>query len=128
MFPDNNAQSKDYFQLEANGSVHRNGQCGYGGVIRDQEGRWICGYSGKMNPVPPAIAELMRIITGLTICWNRGFRNIFVHSNCIETINLITRGSIMVHPFRDMIEDVRGLFYHRDWNVIINHRFRKIIP
>lgn len=56
--------------------------------------------------------------------WSRGYRNISVRSDCIEAINLITRGRNSAHPFHDINDDAKAFVCNRPWQVIINHSIK----
>ncbi|XP_028783831.1 uncharacterized protein LOC114739897 [Neltuma alba] len=91
------------FHLESDGSVLKDNSSGCGGMLRLQE-----------------VVEIFGIFYGLQMCWDRGIRDIVVHSDCLEAINLLIRGYNLDHPFRDLIEETR-LLLHRDWQVYLSY-------
>ena len=124
---DRNAQVPDNFWiLETDGSVLASGSSGCGGVVKKHDGQWILGYSCKLVPTPPAIAEVMAILNGLHLCWQRGCRNVFVFSDCIEALQLLIHGCQPHHPFFDIISETR-LFTQRNWDVHLQHRNREFL-
>ncbi|XP_028785559.1 uncharacterized protein LOC114741452 [Neltuma alba] len=102
--------------LEVDGLVLTNGDSSCGGVIKDEDGRWIVGFRCKLVPVPPAMAELLGVMHGLQLCWERGYRKILLRSDCVSVLNLLSRGCEGDHPFNDIILDARMMMY-RDWQV-----------
>ncbi|KAJ1428092.1 Ribonuclease H-like superfamily [Sesbania bispinosa] len=66
------------FALNTDGSVSDT-TAGFGGIIRTQDGSWLGGYYGSLKDVDILGAELIAILEGLHICWNRNLRNIKAH-------------------------------------------------
>ncbi|XP_028794256.1 uncharacterized protein LOC114749883 [Neltuma alba] len=46
-----------YVTLEVDGSVLQDGRSGCRGILKDEKGGWICGFSCKLTTVPSAIVE-----------------------------------------------------------------------
>lgn len=52
------------------------GEAGFGGVIRDEQGKWRGGYYGKVGISTSLIAELWSIRAGITMTKELGSRNL----------------------------------------------------
>lgn len=100
-------------KLEIDGSVLPNGASGCGGVLKSPQGNWMGGFSCKLTTVLPTIAELIGINNGLQLCWNRGYSNIVVMTDCTKTL-CMTRS---IHIYRPIVQDSRVLL-HREWQVV----------
>ncbi|XP_054825717.1 uncharacterized protein LOC129323160 [Prosopis cineraria] len=61
---------------------------------------------------------------GCNICWERGYRNFSVFLDGAEAVNLILRGSVVHHPFQDIIAEAKS-FYYRYWNFSLNLSYRE---
>ncbi|EOY31223.1 Uncharacterized protein TCM_038187 [Theobroma cacao] len=46
------------------------------GVLRDEHGNWLCGFSMKLEKCSAFRAELWGIFKGLSLAWELGYRNI----------------------------------------------------
>ena len=49
------------------------GASGFGGLIYDQNGTWICGYARKVGIATSVVAELWGLKAGLSIVVSMGF-------------------------------------------------------
>ncbi|XP_028093436.1 uncharacterized protein LOC114293550 [Camellia sinensis] len=54
-------------KLYTDGSRRVGGDGGFGGLIRDERGTWVCGYYGKLHSGTSLEAELWAVYKGLTI-------------------------------------------------------------
>ena len=116
-------RQQGFYHLETDGSVLSSGSSGCGGIIKNSNGDWRGGYALKLTNVPPSIAELIAIIQGLQICRNRSYKKIHIWTNSLEAVNLLMRGCLATHPFKEVIDEARLLF-GCDWQVILTHRQR----
>ncbi|KAK7269022.1 hypothetical protein RIF29_21737 [Crotalaria pallida] len=58
--------------LNVDGSVMGNpGAAGFGGLVRTNEGKWLCGFAGHFGTSNNIHMELLAIYQGLVIAWNR---------------------------------------------------------
>lgn len=99
---------------------------GCGGVIKDMEDQWICGFSSKPQRMQPDIEEIMGILIGLHICWDRRFKTVIVTTDNLVAINLLQRGCHMNHSYLDDIEEAKR-YLHREWTVILQYKEREVI-
>ncbi|XP_028784123.1 uncharacterized protein LOC114740158 [Neltuma alba] len=82
----------NFVKLEVDGSVLQDGRSGCGGAVWSSYDQWLVGFSCKLTSVPPAIAELLGILHGLQLCWDKRYRNIAIYTDCVETLSMIYRG------------------------------------
>lgn len=68
---------------------------GCGGVLRDDRGRFVFGYSHRLHPCTVLESELWSIFHGLRIAWSRGFTKIVIESDCSVAIDLLQQGEVM---------------------------------
>lgn len=111
----------DSVNLVSDASVRNMGQSSCGGAILGSNNSWLCGFMCKLNRVPIAIAEVLGIVHGLYLCWQRGFKKVHIFSDSLEAIQLLTWGCEDHHPYRDIIEETNLLFLHRDWETTLDH-------
>ncbi|MED6126981.1 hypothetical protein PIB30_083702 [Stylosanthes scabra] len=51
-------------------------RAGCGGVLRNEQGRWLAGYSFNMDTVTAYNAELQGVVEGLSLAWRLGIRRL----------------------------------------------------
>ncbi|XP_019433682.1 PREDICTED: uncharacterized protein LOC109340441 [Lupinus angustifolius] len=94
---------------------------GWGGVLRDHDGRWISGISGSGNDGCPLLAELLAIQHGLQHAWQLGYRRIDCETDYLEVVELIN-GDLNVcnHWYIDIILSIRGMWLWH-WDLSLTH-------
>ncbi|XP_054806220.1 uncharacterized protein LOC129308869 [Prosopis cineraria] len=117
---------KGFVRLDVDGSVYANGLATCGGALIYENGRWITSFCGKLGQLPPVLAEIIGIIMGLEICWSAGLLKIEVCTDCVEAINLLTKGFNEDHPFQDILSYATNVL-NRNWSISINFGFRIVI-
>lgn len=55
-------------KVEVDVSVLDDGQSRCGGVMKDNKGNWLCGFTCKLIKVPPVVSEQIGIIHRLHLC------------------------------------------------------------
>ncbi|KAK8502048.1 hypothetical protein V6N12_003397 [Hibiscus sabdariffa] len=83
-----------WHKLNSDGALDsRNGIVSCGGLIRDDRGSWLIGFSKRIGICSILEAELWGIYEGLFAAWSIGSRYLLVESDCLEAINLINNRS-----------------------------------
>lgn len=72
---------KSYVKLNVNGSC--------GGIIRDDQGRWICAFSKFVGKCNALMADIWGIYEGLKLIVARGFERVEINCDSLESINII---------------------------------------
>lgn len=63
-----------WIALNVDGSALTNpGAAGFGGIIRNHEGRFMLGFSGSVGWSNILYAELMGLLKGMLLCWEEGY-------------------------------------------------------
>ncbi|KAJ1440044.1 Ribonuclease H domain [Sesbania bispinosa] len=112
--------SGDTLALNIDGSVRGN-KAGFGGLVRNNVGKWQLGFFGHLGEKDILFAELTAILRGLHICWEKDFKNVQCWSDSQTTVNLILMDVSHFHLFANLVKEIRGLL-NRDWVVSINHK------
>ncbi|CAJ2638969.1 unnamed protein product [Trifolium pratense] len=97
---------------------------GYGGLLRNKEGKYIWGFYGSAAMQNILFAEIMAIWYGLKLCWERGFRKVLCCSDSLLSVNLIKEGVTAHHRLANEICCIRKLLAN-DWEVILTHTLRE---
>ena len=91
-----------YVKLNVDGS-YRDGCGTYGGILRDEDGNWVWGFSGKCNDSSPLHAELMGLREGLQALKDRGILRALVETDSSLAVNLVLGYPDESHPLLDLI-------------------------
>lgn len=62
---------------------------GNGGVLRDEEGQWMLGYTLRTSCNTIEEAETWAIIKGLELAWDKGIRRMVVECDSQKVVNWI---------------------------------------
>lgn len=77
------------------------------------------GYEFFCHPQPSFLS-----CTGLSICWDRGFRFVTCVSDSLIVVTYINRGVSLHHRYNTVIGEIRK-FLHLDWQMSITHECRE---
>lgn len=111
--------------LNVDGSSLGNpGRVGFGGVIQSSEGEWIAGFASFIGHSNNLHVELLAILNGLLIGWNKDFRNIICYSNSLNVVNLVKESMSPFHKYATIILDIHELL-GRNWSVKFSHTLRE---
>ncbi|XP_019416401.1 PREDICTED: uncharacterized protein LOC109327691 [Lupinus angustifolius] len=96
-----------------------------GGVIRNDDGFWISGFSTIFGIGSSIQAELLAIEFGLKLAWTLGYRKIILESDCLEVIHIISgRVQVCLERLAGIILSISGLL-ERHWEVLTHHILRE---
>lgn len=115
-----------WFKVNTDGASKGNsGMVGCGGVLRDDQGRWVSGFDMNIGYCSAFRAELWGILKGVELAWNNGIRRLVVESYSASIISLLNgnkRGSRAgLDKFIDRILDWKS----RDRCVTFRHTLRE---
>ncbi|KAL5772191.1 hypothetical protein ACOSQ2_012115 [Xanthoceras sorbifolium] len=115
----------DIIKKSSDGS--RSGKAGHiaaGGVLSDQNRRWIKGFAVSKRYRSTVKAELRAILEGLFMTWDVGFRRVQVDSDSLEAVALINGECNDNNPLLHLVHRCRSLM-NRNWPCVLEHVFRK---
>lgn len=104
-------------------SLGNPGPAGFGGLIRNHLGEWICGFSGSCGFADNLAAELQGINYGLELAWHKGYRNVILESDSKCALDLLT-ATTTFHSLSPLLVHINSLLI-RDWNVKLQHNHRE---
>lgn len=82
----------------------------YGGLARDEFGRWIVGCYGKIHGCVSTLnAELEGILFGLNMAHEKGWNRALIESDSMEAVDLVNNEEDSHHPLANIIEDCMEL-------------------
>ncbi|KAF7842623.1 putative ribonuclease H protein At1g65750 family [Senna tora] len=114
-----------FWKLNTDGSALGNpGPAGVGGILRNDEGAWVGGFSEYIGVRSNMFAELLAIKKGLMLSLDLGLRRLEVESDCLECIKLIKQDVGATHQLGIILQDIRELMKPFE-SISINHIFRE---
>nr|ABN09101.1 Ribonuclease H [Medicago truncatula] len=112
-------------KINVDGSSFGNpGRAGFGGLIRNDVGGWIHGFSESCGRVSNLLVELYAILNGLQLAWDLGFRIITLEPDYKSALDLILDNDTTYHPHAIVLGRIRTLM-SRDWSLLFNHTLRE---
>lgn len=112
-----------YVKLNTDGcNRHNSTQASTGGLLQDENGRWLSGFTANMGHSDSLMAETWVAIYGLEMAWSAGHRRVILKMDSKVLAAMITsqRHQRRFFPMLHKIEEL----LNRDWEVIIRHVFR----
>jgi ribonuclease HI len=97
---------------------------GFGGLIRNSAGTFLGGYYGTAVQPNILYAEIMAVLHGLELCWNKGCRKVVCCSDSLQAVKLINEGVLPYHSFANEINKIRQM-RSRAWTVLFEHTLRE---
>ncbi|CAA7051324.1 unnamed protein product [Microthlaspi erraticum] len=95
-----------------------------GGVLRDENGMWICGFALKLGICSAPLAELWGIYYGLWTAWERRVPRVVVEVDSELVAGFFNTGISDAHPLSFLVRLCYG-FISRDWLVRVTHVYRE---
>lgn len=120
-----NKPLRGWCKLNADGSVRQDpSSAAAGGVLRDEDGRWLMGFSVKIGIATITQAELEGIREGLLIAVQRQIKALHVESDSMVVVELLKKADTSYHPYATIIEDCRFLISKFD-SFRLSHIYRE---
>lgn len=92
---------------------------GFGGLIRNNAGFYMIGFSGFLPPTAAILeAELTAILHGITVAQDMGFQELVCYSDSLISLNLIAINSSKYHVHAILIQDIKDKLSHMNWSLI----------
>ncbi|KAL8159786.1 hypothetical protein V2J09_001323 [Rumex salicifolius] len=95
-----------------------------GGVIRNDEGRWMGGFVKNIGVCSVPCAELWGIFHRLELAWESGCKLVVVESDSSTAIAFMNRRVSVHHPLSSLVLACQS-FISRDWVVQFRHCYRE---
>ncbi|PNY12901.1 S-adenosylmethionine-dependent methyltransferase [Trifolium pratense] len=81
--------------LNVDGSLLGSSQsAGFGGLIRNNDGTFLGGFYGVASQPSILYAEIMAMLHGLELCWEKGFWSVSCFSDSLQTVTLVKNGCL----------------------------------
>ncbi|KAL6194707.1 hypothetical protein ACLB2K_035784 [Fragaria x ananassa] len=90
---------KDWIKLNVDGSLHKNtGIICVGGVLRNDRGEWLNGFSAKLGIGQVLEAELWGLLKGMEMAWQHGCNSLEVEVDSLVAVKLVLSVIDHLHP------------------------------
>ncbi|XVE58507.1 hypothetical protein DITRI_Ditri04bG0175000 [Diplodiscus trichospermus] len=74
--------SHGWVKLNTDGSLRPSGETARGGgLVRDANGSWMCGFSFNIGSCDVSAPELWAVVQGLKLAWQKGFRRVVLETD-----------------------------------------------
>lgn len=78
-------------------------------MARDSNEVWLFGFAGHIGVTNSLHAELLGLLHGLEVCWDRGYRKVEVFTDSQVALGLITAEHSPFHRYGALLNRVKGL-------------------
>lgn len=82
-----------WFKINTDGALKSNSLAAGGGLLRDNLGNPVWGFSDFYGDCSILEAELKVIETGLRLCWTQGYRKVWIETDSKVSITLINQSN-----------------------------------
>ncbi|CAN1127155.1 Putative ribonuclease H protein At1g65750 [Linum perenne] len=113
------------FTLNSDGSLYTNpNRAAAGGVIRDDNGRFVSAFSMNLGSCSVMRTELRGIVEGMKRAWNIGIRNLRIQSDSEAAVKMLTTPGYSSNQHESLIQQFAELS-SRNWRLSIHHIYRE---
>ena len=99
-----------WMKLNTNGSVFGSlGVAGWGGVIRDDRGNWISGFTKRIGITNSFTAEMWGLREGLIMCCNLNIASLIVELNARVVVDAFSNNQYVNNIISPILDDYRLL-------------------
>ncbi|CAL5383890.1 unnamed protein product [Camellia sinensis] len=85
------------------------GEDGFGGLLRDERGVWICRYDGRLHTVTSVEAELWALYKRLTVILQKGMNKVIIKIDAAQVMQLMKEELAKNTPFKILVEGAKIL-------------------
>ncbi|CAA7036500.1 unnamed protein product [Microthlaspi erraticum] len=112
-------------RLNTDGASQGNpGPASAGGVIRDHNGRWLCGFALNIGRCTAPLAEFWGVYYGLVMAWEKRVSQLEIEVDSELVVGFFKKGISNAHPLVFLVRLCHG-FLSKDWSVRIVHVYRE---
>jgi ribonuclease HI len=116
--------SLGWIRLNTDGASKGEDIAGCGGVLRGNNGEWICGFSKGLGACSAYVAELWGVFEGLKLALSHGFLRVELHVDSKVVVNTISFAKGGSSTGWTLVQNIRRLL-ELDWEVKICHSYRE---
>ncbi|XP_073051225.1 uncharacterized protein [Primulina eburnea] len=111
--------------LNVDGSCnHKSHKAGGGGILRDELGDWISGFTHNIGWCSVEEAELWAVRKGLELAWNSGYKKIVLGLDSAKVLQWLKKEEVPCSSVLNLLSTCFNIL-NREWEVRINHIYRE---
>ena len=116
---------KGWVKVNTDGCVHGGtGMAKAGGIIINEEGVWLGGFSINLGCCSVEGAELRAVLHGLKMAWDSGSNRLILESDCLTVVKWLKGMGETSFLFESLIQECRE-WLRRRWVVNVCHTYRE---
>ncbi|CAL5382343.1 unnamed protein product [Camellia sinensis] len=85
------------------------GDGGFGGLIWDEKGIWLCGYFSKLTNCTCIEAEIWALYRGLAIAFEKSYKDLSIETDSQYAIDMLKGNIEVTFPLRSLVENSKFL-------------------
>ncbi|KAL4298591.1 hypothetical protein AHAS_Ahas17G0016200 [Arachis hypogaea] len=97
---------------------------GCGGVIRNEQGRWVAGFMANLVCCSAFWAEMWGIYHGLKIAWDLGLRRIIMESDSTAVVTILNKKEGLHSHLEPLVRSIANLM-QKNWELRIENIYRE---
>ncbi|KAK7243101.1 hypothetical protein RIF29_37886 [Crotalaria pallida] len=107
--------------VNVDGSCKGNpGPAGFGGLLRDDSGKWLTGFYGHVGISNNLHVEIEAILRGLEVAWNYGARKVVCFSDSLDALRLVENNLGIFHLYASILRVIYA-YKLRPWELSFKH-------
>ena len=75
------------------------GKAGYGGLVRNFEGKFQLAFCGSVGLSNILHAEIHALMIGIKLCWEAGYKNLVCFSDSLHVVQLVSKEVSRLHHY-----------------------------
>ena len=91
----------------ARSALGSQGHAGIGGIVRTEDGKWVCGFMRAIDHGTNMLAKHNTLLRGLQVVWKKGFRKSISEFDSTEAMHLVNGYSDAFHANDSIIAAIR---------------------
>jgi len=97
--------NNDTMVLNVDGSALTNpGKGGYGGLVRNFEGKFQFAFYGSVGLFNILHAEIHTLMIGIKLCWEAGYKKLVCFSDSLHVVQLLSKKVSRLHHYANLLE------------------------
>ncbi|CAN1163084.1 Putative ribonuclease H protein At1g65750 [Linum perenne] len=114
-----------WYSLNSDGSLYKNPtSSAAGGIIRDDNGKFIAAFSANLGVCSIMRSELRAIVEGMKLAWNKGVRRLRIQTDSKAAVAMLSKPYNANSQHAGFIEQFSELS-SQDWEISIHHIYRE---
>jgi len=120
------APDKGWLVLNTDGAAREGmGLAGAGGIIRDNMGNWVIGFSENLGKCSAIKAEIRAVFRGLTVAREQSVQKLWLQVDSKMVVSMLTNHTKGHPEYSNLLHHCQKLLNWSGWEVKVSHCFRE---